>query len=75
MPMLFVILATIRTFTAVQDDTEADHLLHKLNKIDNDLGQIKMDIFNRTRSPLNHSDPIEDVTQRIKQQEASTEGV
>ncbi|XP_058021921.1 envoplakin isoform X1 [Ahaetulla prasina] len=63
--------ATIRTFTAVQDDSEADHLLHKLNKIDNDLGQIKMDIFNRTRSPLNHSDPIEDVTQRIKHQEGT----
>ncbi|XP_015675187.1 envoplakin [Protobothrops mucrosquamatus] len=63
--------AAIRTFTAIQDDSEADHLLHKLNKIDNDLGQIKMDIFNRTRSPLNHSDPIEDVTQRIKHQEGT----
>ncbi|XP_013915144.1 PREDICTED: envoplakin [Thamnophis sirtalis] len=63
--------ATTRNFTPVQDDSEADHLLHKLNKIDSDLGQIKMDIFNRTRSPLNHSDPIEDVTQRIKHQEGT----
>ncbi|XP_026523281.1 envoplakin [Notechis scutatus] len=67
--------AAIRTFTAVQDDSEADHLLHKLNKIDNDLGQIKMDIFNRTRSPLNHSDPIEDVTQRIKHQEGTNRNI
>uniref|UniRef100_A0A670XXP6 SH3 domain-containing protein n=1 Tax=Pseudonaja textilis TaxID=8673 RepID=A0A670XXP6_PSETE len=75
MSMLFVILAAIRTFTAVQDDSEADHLLHKLNKIDIDLGQIKMDIFNRTRSPLNHSDPIEDVTQRIKHQERTNRNI
>uniref|UniRef100_A0A670Y043 SH3 domain-containing protein n=1 Tax=Pseudonaja textilis TaxID=8673 RepID=A0A670Y043_PSETE len=65
----------VLTFTAVQDDSEADHLLHKLNKIDIDLGQIKMDIFNRTRSPLNHSDPIEDVTQRIKHQERTNRNI
>ncbi|XP_007437687.1 envoplakin [Python bivittatus] len=63
--------AAIRTFTVVQEDSQADHLLHKLNKIDNDLGQIKMDIFSRARSPLNHSDPIEDVTQRIRDQEGT----
>ncbi|KAJ6660438.1 hypothetical protein lerEdw1_017862 [Lerista edwardsae] len=65
----------VKISTMVQDDPQADQLLHKLDKVDGDLGQVKKEIFNRLRSPLNHSDPTEDLTQRIRDQEASAEGI
>lgn len=61
----------VRNSTVGQDDPQADQLLHKLDKVDGDLGQVKMEIFNRLRSPLNHSDPTEDLTQRIRDQEGT----
>ncbi|KAH0629515.1 hypothetical protein JD844_011620 [Phrynosoma platyrhinos] len=62
--------APIRTSTVVQDDSQADQLLHKLEKIDSGLGQVKKETYSRLRTPLNHSDPIEDLTKRIRDQEA-----
>ncbi|XP_062976401.1 envoplakin [Elgaria multicarinata webbii] len=64
--------APVRTSTVIQNDSQADQLLHKLDKIDGDLCQVKKETFSRMRSPLNHSDPIEDLTQRIKDQEGAT---
>ncbi|XP_066469470.1 envoplakin [Tiliqua scincoides] len=61
----------VRNSTMVQDDPQADQLLHKLDKVDGDLDEVKKEIFNRLRSPLNHSDPTEDLTQRIRDQEGT----
>ncbi|XP_061472236.1 envoplakin isoform X1 [Rhineura floridana] len=58
--------------TVVQDDSQAGQLLHQLDKIDGDLGQVKKEIFSCLRSPLNTSDPTEDLTQRIRDQEGTT---
>lgn len=56
-----------------QVDSQADQLLHKLDKTDGDLDQVKKEIFGRLRSPLNYSAPAEDLIQRIQEQEASAE--
>ncbi|XP_062830054.1 envoplakin [Anolis carolinensis] len=64
--------APVRTSTVFQDDSQADRLLHKLEKIDGDLGQVKKETYTRLRTPLNHSDPIDDLTQRIRDHEATT---
>uniref|UniRef100_A0A8D0EFZ1 Envoplakin n=1 Tax=Salvator merianae TaxID=96440 RepID=A0A8D0EFZ1_SALMN len=58
--------------TVVQDTSKANQLLHKLDTIHGDLDNVSKDIFSRLRSPLNHSDPIEDLTQRIRDQEETT---
>nr|XP_020660739.1 envoplakin [Pogona vitticeps] len=64
--------APVRTPVLVQDDSQAEQLLYKLEKINGDLGQVKKETFSRMRAPLNHNDPIEDLTQRIREQEGAT---
>ncbi|XP_072846610.2 envoplakin [Pogona vitticeps] len=64
--------APVRTPVLVQDDSQAEQLLYKLEKINGDLGQVKKETFSHMRAPLNHNDPIEDLTQRIREQEATT---
>ncbi|XP_054834865.1 envoplakin [Eublepharis macularius] len=61
----------VSSSTVGQGDSQADKLLHKLDKIDGDLGQVKKEIFGRLRSPLNYSAPGEDLAQRIRDQEGT----
>ncbi|XP_048345833.1 envoplakin [Sphaerodactylus townsendi] len=62
----------VRGSTVAQGDPQADQLLHKLDKIDGDLNQVKKEIFGRLRSPLNYSAPAEDLVQRIQDHEGTT---
>ncbi|XP_053155328.1 envoplakin isoform X3 [Hemicordylus capensis] len=64
--------APVRSDTISEADPQADQLLHKLDTIDDELGQVKKEIFTRMRSPLNYSDPTEDLTRRIRDQEGTT---
>ncbi|KYO31183.1 periplakin [Alligator mississippiensis] len=64
--------APIKTHTVASDDSQAGQLLNKLDNLSGDLVQVEKDVFNRVRSPVNHSDPIEDLTKRIKDQEGTT---
>nr|XP_028572776.1 envoplakin isoform X1 [Podarcis muralis] len=61
----------VRSTTVAQDDPQAGQLLHKLDNVGGNLDQVKNEIFSRLRSPLNHSDPVEDLTQRIREQEGT----
>lgn len=71
--ILIVVAAPIKTHTVASDDSQAGQLLNKLDNLSGDLVQVEKDVFNRVRSPVNHSDPIEDLTKRIKDQEVSAE--
>uniref|UniRef100_A0A8D2LLQ9 SH3 domain-containing protein n=1 Tax=Varanus komodoensis TaxID=61221 RepID=A0A8D2LLQ9_VARKO len=67
--LLLFIPVPVRISTVAQNDSQADHLLQKLDRIDGDLSQVRRETFSCMRSPLNYSDPIEDLTQRIRDQE------
>ncbi|KAF2988480.1 hypothetical protein EK904_013404, partial [Melospiza melodia maxima] len=57
---------------AVQDDPQADQLLSSLDRVGKDLVQVEKEILNRVRSPVNYSDPTDDLGRRIKQQQETT---
>uniref|UniRef100_A0A8C0ZDP3 Envoplakin n=1 Tax=Cyanistes caeruleus TaxID=156563 RepID=A0A8C0ZDP3_CYACU len=57
---------------AVQDDPKADQLLSSLDRIGKDLVQVEKEVLNRVRSPVNYSDPTDDLGRRIKQQQETT---
>ncbi|KAL8163193.1 UNVERIFIED_CONTAM: hypothetical protein K2H54_014017 [Gekko kuhli] len=65
----------VRSSAIGQGDPQADQLLHKLDKIDADLDQVKKELFGHLRSPLNYNAPTEDLIQRIRDQEAKKEAV
>ncbi|NWZ89189.1 EVPL protein, partial [Nesospiza acunhae] len=57
---------------AVQDDPQADQLLSSLDRVGKDLVQVEKEVLNRVRSPVNYSDPTDDLGRRIKQQQETT---
>lgn len=58
-----------RSSPVVQDDPQADQLLGSLDHIGKDLVQVEKEILNRVRSPVNYSDPTDDLARRIKHQQ------
>uniref|UniRef100_A0A8C5U939 Envoplakin n=1 Tax=Malurus cyaneus samueli TaxID=2593467 RepID=A0A8C5U939_9PASS len=61
-----------RSPPAVQDDPQADRLLSSLDRVGKDLVQVEKEVLNRVRSPVNYSDPTDDLGRRIKQQQETT---
>lgn len=55
----------------MQDDPQADQLLSSLDRVGKDLLQVEKEVLNRVRSPVNYSDPTDDLGRRIKQQQVS----
>uniref|UniRef100_A0A8B9FCI4 Envoplakin n=1 Tax=Amazona collaria TaxID=241587 RepID=A0A8B9FCI4_9PSIT len=53
----------------VQDDPQADQLLSNLDCVGKDLIQVEKEVLNRVRSPVNFSDPTDDLARRIKHQQ------
>ncbi|XP_014744679.1 PREDICTED: envoplakin isoform X1 [Sturnus vulgaris] len=64
--------ALSRNPPAVQDDPQADRLLSSLDRVGKDLVQVEKEVLNRVRSPVNYSDPTDDLGRRIKQQQETT---
>uniref|UniRef100_A0A8C3QJY4 Envoplakin n=1 Tax=Cyanoderma ruficeps TaxID=181631 RepID=A0A8C3QJY4_9PASS len=63
--------ALSRSPPAVQDDPQADRLLSSLDRVGKDLFQVEKEVLNRVRSPVNYSDPTDDLGRRIKEQQVS----
>nr|XP_013797330.1 PREDICTED: envoplakin [Apteryx mantelli mantelli] len=55
-----------------QDEPQADQLLSSLDCVGKDLVQVEKEVLNRVRSPVNYSDPADDLARRIKQQQETT---
>uniref|UniRef100_A0A8C3Y1S8 Envoplakin n=1 Tax=Catharus ustulatus TaxID=91951 RepID=A0A8C3Y1S8_CATUS len=64
--------ALSRSPPAVQDDPQADRLLSSLDRVGKDLVQVEKEVLTRVRSPVNYSDPTDDLGRRIKQQQETT---
>lgn len=58
-----------RSPPVVQDDPQADQLLSSLDRVGKDLIQVEKEVLNRVRSPVNFSDPTDDLARRIKHQQ------
>ncbi|KAM8991845.1 envoplakin [Ara ararauna] len=61
-----------RSPPVVQDDPQADQLLSSLDRVGKDLMQVEKEVLNRVRSPVNFSDPTDDLARRIKHQQETT---
>nr|DBA27855.1 TPA: hypothetical protein GDO54_008304 [Pyxicephalus adspersus] len=60
-----------RTSSIPSEDPQGTQILNKLNKIYGDLQDTEQEILTRVRSPVNRSSPSQDLTGRLKNQEAT----
>uniref|UniRef100_A0A8B9PZU0 SH3 domain-containing protein n=1 Tax=Apteryx owenii TaxID=8824 RepID=A0A8B9PZU0_APTOW len=72
LPKLCLTAALPRSPPIAQDDPQADQLLSSLDCVGKDLVQVEKEVLNRVRSPVNYSDPADDLARRIKQQQETT---
>ncbi|KPP79310.1 envoplakin-like [Scleropages formosus] len=59
------------TMSSSPENPKAQEAASRLNKLDKDLAQTKQDMLKRMRAPLDRSDPVGDLANRLKQQEQS----
>ncbi|MFT7797741.1 envoplakin-like [Arapaima gigas] len=56
------------SMSSTSDDPKTGRLASKLDRIDSDLTQVRQDILSRLRTPLDHKDPVHDLSERLKKQ-------
>ncbi|CAH2302128.1 envoplakin isoform X1 [Pelobates cultripes] len=60
-----------RTSSVPTEDPQSEQILKKLDKIYGDLQDTEQDVLSRLRSPVSRSSPSQDITGRLKDQEAT----
>ncbi|XP_041433928.1 envoplakin [Xenopus laevis] len=60
-----------RVSSIPSEDPQANQLLNKLNKIQDDLKNTEQEVLSRVRSPVSQASPSQDLAGRLKQQEGT----